>query len=382
MRPVKITKASHLMTIHRVGSLPLLGLVLALGLLSTSCSRTPPTAVTQSKPAPAPVPPSSYLSPVTGHRIVRATGLIRALEWQMIRVPQISGSGVRFTLTRVVPNGSKVSKGDILIEFDRVSLLDDERDAKAKLSDISHQLDQQKAQVRSDDAKRVAAIRAADADLSKALLELKKGPVLSEIDRLKNESRSENAKLRVASLQKSDELRKTAGKATVRILELKLERQRVALERTQNNLDKLQIKSPQDGMVSLENTWHSGSMGPSREGDQVWPGVPLVRIFNPTRMVVEATINESDASWLGKQVKAKLYLDAYPGVTFDATLENASPVATGGIDSPVRSFTALFRIEQEDPRLLPDLSAALEIDSTAALAQTASADVQKTEGAK
>ena len=99
-------------------------------------------------------------------------------------------------------------------------------------------------------------------------------------------------------------------------------------------------------------------------------------------MVVEATINESDASWLGKQVKAKLYLDAYPGVTFDATLENASPVATGGIDSPVRSFTALFRIEQEDPRLLPDLSAALEIDSTAALAQTASADVQKAGGAK
>jgi multidrug resistance efflux pump len=297
-------------------------------------------------------------------------------------VPQISGSGVRFTLTRVIPNGSKVSKGDILIEFDRVSLLDDERDAKAKLGDISHQLDQQKAQVRSDDAKRASSIKEAEADLSKALLELKKGPVLSEIDRLKNESRAENAKLRVASLKKSDKFRKDAGKASVRVLELKLDRQRVVLERTENNLDKMQIKAPQDGMVSLENTWHSGSMGPSREGDQVWPGMPLVRIFNPTRMVVEATINESDASWLGKAVKAKLYLDAYPGATFDATLENASPVATGGIDSPVRSFSAVFRIDADDPRLLPDLSAALEIDATATLARAAAAAAPKVGGQK
>ena len=372
MRRRKMTRASYFMRIHRSGSLTALGLALAAGLLSTGCTKEPTKVVNRPAAATVPAQATSYVSPVNGHRIVRATGLVRALEWQMIRVPQISGSGVRFTLTRVIPNGSKVAKGDILIEFDRVSLLDDERDAKAKLSDISHQLDQQKAQVRSDDAKRVAQIREAEADLSKALLELKKGPILSDIDRLKNESRADNAKLRVASLKKSDEFRKAAGKASVRVLELKLERQRVVLERTQNNLDKMQIKAPQDGMVSLENTWHSGSMGPSREGDQVWPGVPLVRIFNPTRMVVEATVNESDASWLGKAVTAKLYLDAYPGAIFDATLENASPVATGGIDSPVRSFTAVFRIEQEDPRLLPDLSAALEIDATAALAETAS----------
>jgi multidrug resistance efflux pump len=373
------------MQFNRIESLPLLGFLLASGLIFTSCSKTPPQSA-QSAPQPTPVPAparsSTYTSPANGHRIVRATGIIRALEWQMIRVPQISGSGVRFTLTRVIPNGSKVKKGDILVEFDRVSLLDDERDAKAKLSDIGHQLDQQKAQVRSDEAKRLAAIRGAEADLAKAFLELKKGPILSEIDRLKNESRAENAKLRVASLKKSDESRKAAGKATVRVLELKLERQRVTLERTQNNLDKLQIKAPQDGMVSLENTWHSGSMGPSREGDQVWPGVPLLRIFNPTRMVVEATVNESDASWLGKQVKAKLYLDAYPGAVFDANLENASPVATGGIDSPVRSFIAIFRIEQEDPRLLPDLSAALEIDETAAMTGTVKVVASRAGGQK
>jgi hypothetical protein len=49
-------------------------------------------------------------------------------------------------------------------------------------------------------------------------------------------------------------------------------------------------------------------------------------------------------------------------VVFDASLRFANPVATTGVDSPVRTFNAIFAISQQDPRLLPDLSAALEID--------------------
>ena len=67
----------------------------------------------------------------------------------------------------------------------------------------------------------------------------------------------------------------------VRIQELKADRQKVTLERTRSNLEKLQIRAPQDGMVALENTWRSGSMGPAREGDDLYPGMPLIKIFNP-----------------------------------------------------------------------------------------------------
>jgi multidrug resistance efflux pump len=303
------------------------------------------------------------LSPVASNqRVIRATGLVRALEWQMIRAPQISGTSVRLVLTKVIANGSRVAKGDTLIEFDRTSVLDDERDAKAKLDDYSHQLDDKRAAVKSDAAKREAAIGDAEADLAKAQLELRKGPILSDIDRLKNEAKAMYSKQRVESLKKADQFRRTSETAAVRVLELKLGRQQVVLERTESNLDKLQIKALQDGMIALENTWHNGSMGPSREGDQVWPGVPLMRIFNPAKMVVEATVNEPDVAALTKSVQARLYLDAYPGVTFQARLQSASPVATAGVDSPVRTFGALFAIDQQDPRLLPDLSAALEID--------------------
>lgn len=375
-----ITLGSNPLKVPRAGRCRTALALLAVVVSFSGCSRFTPSPAAQGEQARATnAPPAAVVTAAQGQRAhtIRATGLIRALESQSIRVPQLSGTGIRLTVTRIITNGSKVSKDDVLAQFDPTSILDTERDAKAKLDDLSHQFDQKKAQVASDGATRLAQIRSAEADLEKALLQLRKGPILSEIDRLKNQARAENAKLSLASLKKSDELHKRAETAMVRIQELKVERQRVTLERTRSNLEKLQIRAPQDGMVALENTWRNGSMGPAREGDDLYPGMPLIKIFNPLRMVVEATVNESDVAWLGKAAHTRLYLDAYPGAVFDADLESASPVATSGFDTPVRAFTAMFHIRQQDPRLLPDLSAALEIETSAAVAERAPAGVEK-----
>ncbi len=72
-------------------------------------------------------------------------------------------------------------------------------------------------------------------------------------------------------------------------------------------------------------------------------------------------VNEPDVVALSTQAKANVYLDAYPDAAFTAVLESASPVATAALNTPVRTFAARFRVEQQDSRLLPDLSAALEI---------------------
>lgn len=296
-------------------------------------------------------------------RIVRTTGIVQALEWQSIRVPQMTGEGgSNITLTAIVPNGAKVSKGDVLVEFDRLNLLDQERDAIGLLDNLGHQLEERKAQVNSLQATRGSQIRQAQADLERAQLQLRKGPILSDMDRMKNEAKAEDARLRLDSLKRSDGLRAKSETASIQILELKNERQRVTLERIRTNLDRLVIKAPQDGMVAHENTWRQGSMGPPQVGDRMWPGMPVLRIFNPARMVVQATVDEPDFASISNAAHARVYLDAYPEESFDATLQSASPVATAGLDSPVRNFIAIFLLEQQSPRLLPDLSAALEVE--------------------
>lgn len=338
--------------------------VLAAAALLSACSRPAVEAAAPLVETRGTTPPST--SATVDGRLIRATGIVQALEWQSVRVPQMTGvGGYEITLTRLIPNGAKVSKGDVLVEFDRLNLLDQERDAVALREDLTHQLGERKAQVRSQQATRGSQIREAQADLDRAHLQLRKGPVLSDIDRMKNEAKAENSRARLDSLKRSDALRAKAEQASVRILELKLERQGVTLERLRANLDRLVIKAPQDGMVAHENTWRQGSMGPPQVGDRMWPGMPILRIFNPARMVVQVTVDEPDFASVSTATHARVYLDAYPNESFDATLESASPVASAGLDTPVRNFTAVFRIAQQSPRLLPDLSAALEIERPA-----------------
>jgi len=250
----------------------------------------------------------------------------------------------------------------VLAEFDPTQQVDDARDARAKVDDLSHQIEQNRAQARADAAKRAADLRQAEADLAKAEIDLRKGETLSEIDRLKDEAKRDDAKARVESLKKSSHFHDLADAAGVRVLELQRDRQQVALDRAQGNMDKLTIRAPIGGMLAQENVWRNGSMGPMQEGDQAWPGNPLVKIFDPTDMVVITQISEADGAAIQPGARAKVRLDAYPGVIFEAQLESASPAASSSIGSPLKAFSARFRIEQRDPRLLPDLSAAVEIE--------------------
>jgi Cu(I)/Ag(I) efflux system membrane fusion protein len=123
------------------------------------------------------------------------------------------------------------------------------------------------------------------------------------------------------------------------------------------------VKAPLSGMIALENQWKNSGMVPPTEGDQVYPGYVLMRIFDPSQMVVNAQVNQADGSRLKPGAKAKVYLDAYPGKEFDAELEYVSPVASAAAlwGSPVKTFPARFRLLKTDSVLLPDLSAAIDI---------------------
>jgi multidrug resistance efflux pump len=154
-----------------------------------------------------------------------------------------------------------------------------------------------------------------------------------------------------------------AEAAELRVLELQRDRQQVALERARGNMEKLTVRAPLSGMIALENVWKNDSMGHAREGDQLWPGSPLLRIFDPSQMEVRLTVSEPDGAVLKPGTEGAVHLDAYPDLTFRAVFDSADPVASSALDSPVRTFDARFRFASRDAHLLPDLSAAVDIEA-------------------
>ena len=134
-----------------MNSLPMrLLLPSALLAFSFACGRsTPPVTHAATTPSVSPAPSSS-----SRHQ-VRLSGVIQAVHYYNVQVPQITGQGGRMTLTRLVPNGTGVKAGDIVAEFDRTQQLDNARDAQAKFDDLSHQVEQKRAQNRADAEKRI-----------------------------------------------------------------------------------------------------------------------------------------------------------------------------------------------------------------------------------
>jgi hypothetical protein len=87
-------------------------------------------------------------------------------------------------------------------------------------------------------------------------------------------------------------------------------------------------------------------------------------------MEVQAYVSEPDGAVLVPGAKALVRVDAYPDLVFRARLEAASPVASSLLEVPIKTFGARFKLEQTDPHLLPDLSAAVILELEAKGAET------------
>ncbi len=298
----------------------------------------------------------------SGHRVIRCTGRTEALHSSLIQVPQQYGSGGQLTVLQIVENGARVKAGDLLAEFDSTDQLKLARDASAKFDDLSHQVEQKRAEQRNNAEKRKADLIQARADLEKAEIDIKKGPVLSDIDQQKNQVKLEDARAHVASLLRSNQFHEQAEAAELRILELQRDRQKLTVQRQMDNAHALTLRSSISGMVALENVWRGGSMGHAQEGDRLYSGQGLLRVFDPSAMVVQVSVGEPDGAVMKPGAKAVIHLDAFPDLRFTAHFDSASPVASSGMDSYIKTFTARFIVDQTDPRLLPDLSVAVDVE--------------------
>jgi HlyD family secretion protein len=325
-------------------------LILVASFVASSCSRPPATQAASAQPAAAAVRLSGE---------VRITGVIQAVQSVKLTVPRIQGQTSMMTLSQLIPNGSQVKEGELIATFDAAPQLDAAREAQAKFEDLGHQVEQRIAENRANAETRTSDLRQAEADLAKAELELSKGPTLSQIDLLKNEAKAAGARTHLQSLKKSMAFREKSEAAARRILELQRDRQKIAMQRAQDNIQQLEIHAPLAGMAVHELTYRAGSMGHAQPGDQIYRGYPLVSIFETSEMQVRCTVNEPDILALLAGRPATVALDAYPGVALPAHFAYASPVASSPLGAPIKSFFAIFQIDRPNPHLLPDLSAAV-----------------------
>jgi multidrug resistance efflux pump len=311
---------------------------------------------------------SDHLAPSTQQTqmdagLLRLKGTTAAVQTRAILAPLIAGQQTgNLTIVKLVEAGTVVKQGQLLVEFDRQSQLRDFIDKQAAQSDLAEKVLEEQEKENAARAKDETEMREAEDSLTKAQLEMQKLEILSRIDAEKAQENLEEAKATLAQLKETFDLKRKAAQASIRILEIQRDRNRETMLHAEANAALMQVRAPIDGIVVLNTIWKQGTMGEVQEGDQVRPGVPFMQVVDPSRMEVEVPVNQEDLLSLKVGESAKVRLDAYPALVFPGHLEAIDPIGrSGDFSGKVRTFGATFSIEGHDPRLMPDLSAAIDI---------------------
>jgi HlyD family secretion protein len=301
-----------------------------------------------------------------GSSPLRLHGVVEPISSYAVTAPRLAagqgGPGNQLVVIRLVPSGTVVQEGDLLVEFDRHAQIKNAHDRRAEYNNFIAQIRKKKGEQRTARAQRESELLKAQNAVRLAELDLVGVELLPKIQAEKNQQALDEARAHLNALKKTLTLKDAVDRADLRILEIQRDRAENAWKNAEANATRMQIRSPLSGMVVLKSIWKQGTMAVVQEGEEVRSGIPIMDVVNTSAMRVRALVNQADVGRLRVGQMATVTLDSYPAKQFAARLAHLSPVAsTSSLNQRVRSFVAHFTIDGNDPHLLPDLAAAVDL---------------------
>jgi HlyD family secretion protein len=295
---------------------------------------------------------------------LRLQGSVEPVRSHPVIVPRLTGPGTgTLVIVHLVKPGTRVKRGDLLIEFDRQAQIKAANDRQAEYRDFIEQINRKRGEQLTAGAHGEAELKIAENAVRSAELEVLKNEILPPITAEQNKLSLDEARAKAEQLRRTFALRRKADAADLRALEIQRDRAMNAWKHAASNADRMRVVSPIDGMVVLKSTWKNGTMGEVQEGEEVRSGLGIMDVIDSSAMHVRARVNQADVAALRVGQPARLTLDSYPARTFTGRLEQLSQIgAISTMSNRVRTFLAVFSVEGTDPHLMPDLAVAIDIE--------------------
>jgi multidrug efflux pump subunit AcrA (membrane-fusion protein) len=297
--------------------------------------------------------------------ILEIRGDIRARRTTLVAAPRNAGELVILKLAR---NGSTVKAGDVVAEFDAVTMRRTIADKQSELRSAQAEAEQAKAQGAITLEERQAAVRRATFDVERAKLAIGDVGLVSEIEAERGRLSLADAEQRLREAEAAlDALRASqAADATSRAR--RMAKTQADLERAQEAVRSLAVTAPTDGTVSIMPNYRMSSpMGVAQEfrpGDRTFSGAYVLELPDLTEVLFAARLDEADRGPIRMDQTAVLRADAVADREYHATVREVSVLArvdfSGGWPPP-KQFDLTLGIDDTDGRLRPGMSAIARI---------------------
>jgi len=317
--------------------------------------------------APPTLPNTVQVVQGTFTRTIRVAGQTSAQHFANVIVPLVRAPDSRqgMTLVKLAKPGSLVKAGEVVAQIDAQSLTDHIDDVKDQVAQAVNDIKKRLAQQAVDWENLQQTLRVAKANWDKALLDLKAAEVKTELEREIYRIRAEEAEANYKQMEADIPLTKQRQQADLRVLEIAHKRQLIHLQNHQHDLERFTIRAPMSGLVVMQQVFRSGEAGQIQEGDQVNPGQQIMKIVDLSSMQLEGWVNQAENTYFRVGQRARVGLDAFPGLEFPGTVHAIGALAvrpSRGESYYLRTVPIRIAIKASDPRLIPDLSGWAEVE--------------------
>jgi HlyD family secretion protein len=294
---------------------------------------------------------------------LRLSGTVGAVRSYSVQAPRLTGQmSSIMVITKIVRNGTHVRPGDVLAELDRQNQLKNILDKQAEYDNLVQQIRKKQADQEAARAADETELKGAEVDVQTARVEMRKNDVVPGYQAEINKVNLAEAEAKLKQLKDTFALKREAQAAELRILEIQRDRAKRTAEYAQSNIENMTIISPMDGLAVLTPLNKGSSMVDPQEGDEVRSGSNIMVVVNPSEMQVSTRVNQVDISKVYVGQPAEVRLDAYRDLVFPGKVESIGAMGTSSTYlKRIRYFSVVISIKGSNPKLLPDLTAAVDL---------------------
>lgn len=286
-----------------------------------------------------------------GDFVVRAftRGELRAVRSATLTAPNLFG---QTQITFLAPLGAFAGEKNLVAAYDDTAVLSRVVESQIELDKIQQQLLKARADLQLAANKDEVDLLEACYNVRSAELQMKRNELISTIDARKNELTLEEAKRRLERLQSDVQSKREQAEAQIRVLGEQRRKALISLNRDKARVLEAKSLAPISGLVAVkQNLSAGGRFGAEvpdlREGDEIFPGSPVVEVLDLSELEIIAKVSEVDRANLREGQNVKIRLDALPRDVFNGTIKNLSATASSNVMSgdPAKKFDVLFSID-------------------------------------
>src|SRR5437870_4570146 len=270
------------------------------------------------------VNPEDLFEVQSGEFVAKITepGELRALESATISAAK------DLTIIYLIPEGTYAKKGDVLARF--------------------------------DPGKYETQLEAAQVNLQR----VRAGATPAELERA--QVRLEQATFALNKAKAGMESQLQSYQAGVEREKANVERAKTLIETAETRLKVKEITAPKDGLVVYAKASDNKGNEKIQLGMIPYEGQPILYLPDPSTIVADTEVNEVDIAKVRVGGPVELELDSFPGVVFHGTVLKIGSLARmkltpAGTPSGVKVFDVTVKIDDDDQRIRPGLSATVGI---------------------